>query len=113
MTGTRSHISSAFLPSDSPDIEAITLSTVDLSGLAWRKSSRSGQDASNGNCVEVAFASAEWRKSSRSGQASNGNCVEVAFAGPVIAVRDSKSTSGDVLAFPSPGWSSFLRVTQL
>lgn len=69
-------------------LEAIVLSTLDLSGLAWRKSSHSGQG-------------------------TNGDCVEVAFAGPVIAVRDSKSTSGHVLAFPSPGWSSFLRVTQL
>lgn len=34
--------------------EAITVSTVDLSGLAWRKSTRSG-GGSNTNCVEVAF----------------------------------------------------------
>jgi hypothetical protein len=36
--------------------EAIAVSTVDLSRLAWRKSSRSTTDGSNGNCVEVAFA---------------------------------------------------------
>ena len=88
------------------------LSTLDLSGLSWRKSGRSGQDT-NGSCVDVAFARAEWRKSSRSGQdGSNGNCVEVAFAGPAVAVRDSKSPNEGVLAFPSPGWSSFLRTAQ-
>ena len=92
-------------------VEAITLSTVDLSGLAWRKSSRSGQHT-NGNCVEVAFASVEWRKSSRSGQGSNGNCVEVAFAGPAVAVRDSKSPNEGALAFPSAEWVSFLRTAQ-
>lgn len=61
-------------------IEAITVATVDLSQLDWRKSSRSGQDHTNGNCVEVAFTRAEWRKSSHSSQdGSNGNCVEVAI----------------------------------
>jgi len=89
--------------------EAITVSTVDLSGLAWRKSSRSG-GSNNSNCVEVAFGEAvAWRKSSRSGQGSNNNCVEVAFSGPVVALRDSKSPAGGVLAFPIFGWRSFLR----
>jgi hypothetical protein len=66
--------------------EAITLSTVDFSGLTWRKSSRSGQG-------------------------SNGNCVEVAFAGPAVAVRDSKSPNAGALVFPSHGWLSFLTTT--
>lgn len=84
------------------------MSTLELSGLSWRKSSRSGQSGSNGNCVEVAFADADWRKSSRSGQDhTNGNCVEVAFSGPVVAVRDSKSPDTGVLTFPSLGWVSF------
>jgi hypothetical protein len=63
--------------------EAITVSTVDLSRLTWRKSSRSGGG-------------------------SNDNCVEVAFAGPVVAVRDSKFPDADVLALPVSGWRSFL-----
>ena len=80
------------------------MSTVDLSGLTWRKSSRSGS-ANNDNCVEVAFAqAAEWRKSSRSGQGNNNNCVEVAFAGPAVLVRDSKNPDADVLAFPATDW---------
>lgn len=61
------------------------MSTVDLAGLAWRKSSRSGQ----GN---------------------NGNCVEVAVAGPAIAVRDSKSPTEGALAFPASGWTQFTGV---
>lgn len=52
------------------------MSTVDLSGLAWRKSSRS------------------------TAEGDNGNCVEIAFAGPVVAVRDSKSPKTAHLVFP-------------
>ncbi len=95
-------------------IEAITVSTVDLSRLAWRKSSRSGQNGSNGSCVEVAFGEATWRKSTRSGQdGSNGNCVEVAFSGPAVVVRDSKSPDRGTLAFPITDWSGFLRVSKM
>jgi hypothetical protein len=95
-------------------IEAIKVSTVDLSRLTWRKSSRSGQNGSNGNCVEVAFADVEFRKSSRSGQdGSNGNCVEVAFSGPAVAVRDSKSPDQGTLVLPSSGWSGFLHVSKM
>ena len=87
------------------------MSTVDLAGLSWRKSSRSGQDGSNGSCVEVAFAEAvEWRKSSRSGQGNNDNCVEIAFAGPAVAVRDSKNPSEGALAFPATGWAQLTSV---
>lgn len=64
--------------------EAIPVSTVDLSGLAWRKSSRSTADGSNGNCVEVAFG------------------------GSVGAVRDSKSPAA-TLIFPRAALSTFLR----
>ena len=64
--------------------EAITVSTLDLSGLAWRKSSRS---TVNGD---------------------NGNCVEIAFAGSVVAVRDSKSPVA-TLVFPVAALSTFLR----
>lgn len=84
------------------------MSTVDLSGVAWRKSSRSG-DGNNGNCVEVGFLDrAAWRKSSRSGNGGNSNCVEVAFAAPGVAVRDSKSPDGGVLVLPVTGWRGFL-----
>lgn len=64
--------------------EAISVSTVDLSRLAWRKSSRS---TANGD---------------------NGNCVEIAFAGPDVAVRDSKSPAA-TLIFPRAALSTFLR----
>jgi uncharacterized protein DUF397 len=50
-----------------------------------------------------------WRKSSRSGQGGNGSCVEVAFAGPAVAVRDSKSPAA-TLAFPASGWRQLTSV---
>jgi hypothetical protein len=85
------------------------MSTVDVSGAVWRKSSYSG-NGNNDNCIEVAFLdNASWRKSSYSGDGNNGNCVEVAFAGPMIAVRDSKNPAAGVLAVQSTGWRSFLR----
>jgi Domain of unknown function (DUF397) len=65
--------------------EAIAVSTVDLSGLAWRRSSRTGGG-------------------------SNTNCVEVAFAGSAVVVRDSKSPSGGVLIVPAAGWRSLLQL---
>jgi hypothetical protein len=48
-----------------------------------------------------------WRKSSQSAQSNN--CVEVAFAGPVAAVRDSKDPGGPALVFGRAQWSAFLR----
>jgi hypothetical protein len=56
----------------------------------------------------VELSGASWRKSSRSNGGNNGNCVEVAFAGPVIAVRDSKNPTGTPLAFAAPRWGAFL-----
>ncbi|XVS64570.1 DUF397 domain-containing protein [Actinosynnema sp. CA-299493] len=50
-----------------------------------------------------------WRKSSRSNGASNANCVEVAFAEPVVAVRDSKNPDAATLVFPAVQWSFFRR----
>lgn len=56
--------------------------TVDLTGAAWRKSTRS-----NGST----------------------QCVEVARNLPgVIAVRDSKDPHGPALVFTPQGWSTFL-----
>jgi hypothetical protein len=65
--------------------EAMTVSTVDYSRLAWRRSSRSGQ----GN---------------------NNNCVEVAFTGASFAMRDSKNPAAGVLSFPTTGWTSLLHI---
>jgi hypothetical protein len=78
------------------------MNAPDLARAVWRKSTRS-----NGNlaCVEVAFV--PWRKSSRS-NGSQANCVEVAVAPDAVAVRDSKNTTGPVLAFPPAGWTTFL-----
>ncbi|HEV7652842.1 MAG TPA: DUF397 domain-containing protein [Actinophytocola sp.] len=67
-------------------------------GLAWRKSSFSGNGAA---CVEVA-----WRKSTFS---ANGDaCVEVGWRDVTTAVRDSKDAHSPVLDFPVPEWRAFL-----
>lgn len=49
-----------------------------------------------------------WRKSSFSSE-PEGNCVEVAFVPAVVAVRDSKNTSGPTLAFDPRAWRDFTR----
>lgn len=76
------------------------MSTVDLSGARWRKSSRSNGEE-NSDCVEIALVAANWRKSSFSGGEENSECVEVAFAGPAAALRDSKNPAGPVLVLPA------------
>jgi hypothetical protein len=56
---------------------------TDLSGVRWRKSTRSG---SNG-----------------------GNCVEVTDNLPgIVAVRDSKDQAGPVLTYDSAEWAAFV-----
>ncbi len=47
-----------------------------------------------------------WRKSSRSGD-NGGVCVEVATVGPAVAVRDSKHPDGPLLAFAPGTWKAF------
>jgi hypothetical protein len=81
---------------------------VDLTNARWRKSSYSGGEGSNGDCVEVAFAP-EWRKSTYSGgEGSNGNCVEVAFTASVVALRDSKAPHAGALTLPASTWRAYL-----
>jgi hypothetical protein len=58
---------------------------LDLSGLTWRKSSRSTAEGSNGNCVEIAFADR------------------------LVAVRDSKNPDAGALAVPTAAFTAFLR----
>jgi hypothetical protein len=65
-------------------IEAIKVSTVDLSALVWRKSSRSGSH-------------------------TNDACVEITFVGPAVAMRDSKHR-GAALTFPAAGFTTLLKV---
>ncbi|MFJ4869857.1 DUF397 domain-containing protein [Streptomyces sp. NPDC088757] len=57
---------------------------IDLSDVAWRKSSYSNPDG--GACVEVSDD----------------------FAPLVVPVRDSKTPHGAALVFPAGGWSSFV-----
>lgn len=56
---------------------------TDLTGAVWRKSTRSGDNG--GNCVEVATNLAE-----------------------VVAVRDSKDSTGPLLTFTAQAWADFL-----
>jgi hypothetical protein len=76
------------------------MTSDDLPGAVWRKSTRSDTTA---NCVEVTT----WRKSTRSN--STANCVEIAHGHTLVATRDSKNTTGPVLAFSPTHWSTFLR----
>lgn len=50
-----------------------------------------------------------WRKSSHSGgDAIDDDCVEVAFA-QAVRVRDSKNTAGPELEFSVEAWQAFIR----
>ncbi|MGH3720303.1 MAG: DUF397 domain-containing protein [Pseudonocardiaceae bacterium] len=53
---------------------------------------------------------AAWRKSSRSihGDGGQTDCVEVAELRDRVAMRDSKDPAGPVLAFPRTQWRAFL-----
>ncbi|WP_084336862.1 DUF397 domain-containing protein [Actinomadura oligospora] len=83
------------------------MSTLDLSTVQWRKSSRSGSQG--GQCVEIAgLSTAQWRKSGRSSQGGQ-DCVEVAGLSPVVAVRDSKDPEGPKLILDAAAWRSLTR----
>jgi hypothetical protein len=47
-----------------------------------------------------------WRKSSYSGD-NGGACVEVRTVGPAVAVRDSTHQDGPQLAFAANAWQAF------
>ncbi|MBB0245937.1 DUF397 domain-containing protein [Streptomyces alkaliphilus] len=50
-----------------------------------------------------------WRKSTYSGGSENA-CLEVRDGVPgVVPVRDSKASSGPVLAVPETAWAAFVR----
>ncbi|MFI6089112.1 DUF397 domain-containing protein [Streptomyces sp. NPDC051218] len=75
---------------------------MNMSNLAWFKSSYSGSDGDD--CVEVALS---WHKSSYS-SGSEGDCVEVATCPEAVHVRDSKVQHGPQLAVTAGTWRSFL-----
>ncbi|WP_073381342.1 DUF397 domain-containing protein [Nocardiopsis flavescens] len=52
-----------------------------------------------------------WRKSTYSGN-QGGNCVEVADTPDLHAVRDSKTPGQAPLAFDRAEWQAFLRTTR-
>ncbi|WP_411120750.1 DUF397 domain-containing protein [Streptomyces sp. x-19] len=81
--------------------------SIDLSTVAWRKSSYSNMDG--GNCVEVAeIIPVAWRKSSYSNM-QGGDCLEVADGVPgLVPVRDSKDPGGPALLLPVAAWSAFV-----
>ncbi|MEU8013674.1 DUF397 domain-containing protein [Micromonospora parva] len=54
------------------------------------------------------LSGAVWRKSTRSGD-NGGDCVEVATNLPgVVAVRDSKDSTGPLLTFTAQAWTVFI-----
>jgi hypothetical protein len=48
-----------------------------------------------------------WRKSSYSGATEDSACVEVSLSHDAL-VRDSKNQAGEVLAFSTSAWRSFV-----
>ena len=75
---------------------------MDLSNVAWRKSSRSNSDQ---ECVEVARGVA-WRESDQSN--NGGNSVKVAALTAKIGVRDSKNPEGGHLAMDRATFAELL-----
>ncbi|WP_442806302.1 DUF397 domain-containing protein [Streptomyces sp. NBC_01317] len=55
------------------------------------------------------ISSERWRKSSYSGgESPQGECLEVADGYAHVPVRDSKNPQGPALAFAAPAWTSFI-----
>ncbi|MEU6605193.1 DUF397 domain-containing protein [Streptomyces shenzhenensis] len=52
--------------------------------------------------------STSWKKSSHSGGGEGNGCVEVADLDTHIAVRDSKTPTRAVLAFPARAFTAFI-----
>ncbi|MEU4495535.1 DUF397 domain-containing protein [Streptomyces sp. NPDC023998] len=79
--------------------------SLDLTGVQWRKSSYSG--TSGGECIECApLGAAAWRKSTYSSD-TGGECVEVAAQPCRIAVRDSKNPDGPAFAVTPAAFTAF------
>src|ERR1700761_5976916 len=75
---------------------------MDLSQMAWRKASYSGDNG--GACIEVGV----WRKASHSG-GNGGDCVEVATRpDALVAVRDSKDPDGAPPTLSTSDWREFI-----
>jgi hypothetical protein len=60
----------------------------------------------------VDLAGARWRKSSFSSGTGGDNCVEVAFTGSAAALRDSKNANGPILAISTTAWHVLLGATK-
>lgn len=56
----------------------------------------------------VDLAGVQWHKSSRSGGGENQECVEVAFVDAAVAVRDSKNPEGPALVLSKPAFAALL-----
>ena len=57
----------------------------------------------------VDFSGMRWRKSRRSSGGDNEECVELACVDLVTGVRDSKNPNGPFLTFPRGDWFGFLQ----
>ncbi|MFE4637001.1 DUF397 domain-containing protein [Streptomyces sp. NPDC056773] len=81
--------------------------SVDLTGVQWRKSSYSGTNG--GDCVECApLGTAVWRKASYSGS-TGGECIEIAAQPCRVAVRDSKNPDGPAFTVRPDAFTTFVR----
>jgi hypothetical protein len=57
-------------------------------------------------CRTMDVTAVAWRTSSYSGD-NGGTCVEVGTTGPAVTVRDSKHPDDPQLAFPADTWTIF------